>query len=292
MKCARHTSSRIYSFGRHFAWPNAGGFPGGEHVIDPRRGYLDTLRRHGSPPIAQAEAFRRERLHGVIFEPDTYAKVVEEMLAETGRCAVLKNTGFASVQVKSGRVVSLRLDNGADVEAAAYVDATADGLLCLACGCEAMMGQEARTAFNEPHAPEHATHHINGLTLIYRITPTDKPGVEPLPSDVPSKCWWRSSFPSVSCVQYPCGDRNMNMLPTMEGAEFLGMSYSAAYAECRRRVLSHWHHCQTVFPEFQRYRLSWIAPALGVRETRRIKGEYVLTEHDLRAGLSKQTPPD
>lgn len=66
----------------------------------------------------------------------------------------------------------------------------------------------------------------------------------------------------------------------------------SAYAECRRRALGHWHHCQTVFPEFQRYRLSWIAPALGVRETCRIRGEYVLTKHDLRAGLPKQTHPD
>jgi hypothetical protein len=84
----------------------------------------------------------------------------------------------------------------------------------------------------------------------------------------------------------------MNMLPTMEGAEFMAMSYSAAYAECRRRALAHWHHCQTTFAEFRNYRLSWIAPALGVRETRRIKGEYVLTEHDLLAGLSRQSHPD
>jgi hypothetical protein len=35
-----------------------------------------------------------------------------------------------------------------------------------------------------------------------------------------------------------------------------------------------------------------MAPALGVRESRRIEGEYVLTEHDLRAGLSGQRHAD
>jgi hypothetical protein len=40
------------------------------------------------------------------------------------------------------------------------------------------------------------------------------------------------------------------------------------------------------------YRLSWIAPALGIRETQRIVGEYVLVEQDLRAGIRSQTHND
>ena len=91
---------------------------------------------------------------------------------------------------------------------------------------------------------------------------------------------------------YPNGDLNINMLPTMDGEEFLRRGYQAAYAECRRRVLAHWHDLQTRYEEFRRYRITWIAPALGVRETRRIVGEYVLTEHDVRGGLSQQKHPD
>jgi hypothetical protein len=38
----------------------------------------------------------------------------------------------------------------------------------------------------------------------------------------------------------------------MQGEEFLSLGYPAAYAECRRRVLAHWHYLQTSpdFPEF------------------------------------------
>jgi hypothetical protein len=82
------------------------------------------------------------------------------------------------------------------------------------------------------------------------------------------------------------------MLPTMEGRETHDLGHKAAYIECRRRVLAHWHHCQTIFPEFRGYRRNWIAPALGIRESRRVMGEYVLTEHDLLAGLSGQAHPD
>jgi hypothetical protein len=91
---------------------------------------------------------------------------------------------------------------------------------------------------------------------------------------------------------YPCGDLNLNMLPTMEGVEFAGLSYVEAHAECRRRVYAEWHHLQKALPEFQHYRMSWIAPELGVREGPRIISEYVLTEHDLLAGLSGQKHDD
>ncbi|MFM8716542.1 MAG: FAD-dependent oxidoreductase, partial [Spartobacteria bacterium] len=42
----------------------------------------------------------------------------------------------------------------------------------------------------------------------------------------------------------------------------------------------------------QRYTISWIAPALGVRETARLVGEHILTDHDFLAGFSRQTDPD
>jgi hypothetical protein len=71
-----------------------------------------------------------------------------------------------------------------------------------------------------------------------------------------------------SCINhYPNGDLNINMLPTMEGAEFLALGRAAAMAECRRRVHCHWHFLQTHFPEFRQYRLATIFPLLGIRES-------------------------
>ncbi len=285
----------VYSFGRHGSWPKPTDqvpFPGGEHVVDPSLGYADTLLRHVAPGAASDEAHRRKHWHGVIFEPDAYCRVVEEMLAETGRCTLLKQTAFTDVRTEGGRLLSLRLSDGREVQAGAYVDATGDGLLCLACGCEAMVGQESREVFGEPSAPEQPNHRVNSVSLIYRVTPTDTPGVEPLPEGMPAECWWAPRFPWAHMPRYPCGDFSVNMLPTMEGEEFLGRGYADAYEECRRRVIAHWHHAQTVFPEFRGYRRSWIAPLLGIRESRRIVGEYVLREHDLSAGLSAQEHDD
>jgi len=78
----------------------------------------------------------------------------------------------------------------------------------------------------------------------------------------------------------------------MAGREAHELGFARAYAECARRIRAHWHHLQTVFPEFQSFRFSWIAPGLGVREGPRLVGRYVLTEHDLLAGLAGQNHDD
>lgn len=285
-------AAAVYSYGRHICWPERGDFPGGEHIVDPGRRYADTLRRYGARSVAQDEAFCRENWHGVVFEPFAYARVVREMLAETGNCTVMTGTSFHDVELADGRVTALTVNTGQRITANAFIDATGDGTLCQACGCEMLRGPESRGRFDEPSAPETATDRINGVTLIFRITPAESAHIEALPNGIPAQCWWARDFPSMSMVRYPNGDVNINMLPTMQGIEFREMGYTAAYIECRRRVLAQWHHLQTRYDEFRHYGLVWIAPALGVRETVRVVGEYVLTERDLRAGLSRQQHPD
>lgn len=284
-------ATAVYSFGRHFSWDGPKAFPGGESVPDLTRRYADSLRRCRSDGKPSDEAFKREHWHGVIFEPGVYEQVLWNMLNETGRVTVLTETSFEQVDVQDGTVTGLVLSNGTRVSARAYVDSTGGGILCKACGCEVMYGQESADRFGEEGAPEKPNDITNGATLIFRIAPADTKAVEPLPEGIPANCWW-GGFPAMSAVQYPNGGYNCNMLPTMVGKEFAGMDHAAAYQECRRRVYAFWHHVQRGWPEFQRYRISWLAPALGVRESTRIVGDYVLTLHDLRAGISKQEHPD
>lgn len=270
-------------------------YPGGEALPDPAATYADSLQRHSLKALSPEEKFGpASAFRSIVFEPEAYSRVVGEMLAETGNCTIRTNAAFREVLVKDGRIESLILDNGDVVKASFFVDSTADAKLCQAAGCELMRGQEGRKTFGEPDAPEQASSKINAVTLIYRITPRDHAAVDPLPPDVPSECWWQARFPASLNSGYANGDFNINMLPTMQGEEFLRLGYPAAYAECRRRVLAHWHYLQTRpdFPEFQRYTISWIAPALGVRETVRVVGEYILTENDILKGISGQTDPD
>lgn len=285
----------IYSINRHICWADPAdgpGFPGAELLIDPAKGYLDTLREFGAPPEYSERVFRQTYWHGAPFEPKIYAEEMEAVLAETVHCTVWKNTAFTAVNVEGTQLRSLTLSNGQTVTADFFVDATADILVAQQAGCATSLGREPRSLYDEPSAPLEPTDQLNGASLIYRVSPTNKPGIEPLPDDIPAKCWWAPKFPGASCNQYPNGDFNINSLPTMAGREVVALGYQAAYAECERRIRAHWHHFQTIFADFQNYRMTWVAPGLGVREGPRLVSRYVLTEHDLDAGITGQKHDD
>lgn len=288
---ARDKAAAIYSFGRHMSWDGIDAWPGGEHVPDPSCKYADTLQRHRNASSLSDKDFRKKYLHGVIFEPDVYQEVLLALLNETGRCTLLTETTFSEVEHQDGHIDRVRLADGSVVAAGAFIDGTGGGALCKACGCEMMLGQEGTERFSEPSAPGSPNDRVNGVTLVFRITPTKEAAIEPLSESIPEKCWW-GSFGVMSAVRYPNGDYNCNMLPTMEGSECLKMGYESAFVECQRRVAAFWHYVQTRWPELRGYRRCWTAPALGMRETTRVLGEYTLTEHDLVAGLSGQNHPD
>ncbi len=280
---------------RHLCWAKRDQpdwYPGGERVIDPQGTWEQTLQRHGTQGFATPQATLRGLWKGVVFDPHAYGRVVDDLLAETGRCVVRLGTAFTAAQVESGRIISITLDNGQTVIARTFIDATADVHLARAAGCRTRTGRDPQSAFGEPSAPLIGDDQLNAVTLIYRVTPRNQRGLIEPPPDVGDACWWRPTFPVSSVVQYPRSDLNINMLPTMEGREAASLGHAAAMTECRRRVWGHWRHWQRAFPEFQTYDISWIAPALGVRESHRVVARYTLTEHDLRAGLSAQTHND
>lgn len=282
----------ISRIGRHFSWDGPGAFPGGETVLDPNLRYADSLRRHGMPPFHEAEAFAREHLHSVVFEPEPYEAELRAVLAETGRVTLRLETAFTHVSAQTGHVESVTLDSGETVHADVFVDATGGGALCAAAGCERALGQEPRSRYDEPSAPDAPTERLNAASLIFRIDPAPEEAIEPLPPGVSESCWWRDAFPPIAASRYPRGGYCCNPLPVMEGAEALALGFEQARTEALRRVRALWHDIQTRFPEFRRYRMTSVAPMMGVRESHRVIGEYVLTEHDLRAGYAGQTHPD
>ncbi len=290
-----YTASRHFCWQDKFYWPDELDkccFPGGEMLIDPARRYLDTLRRHLRPGEVKDRAFWQEVWHGVPFEPADFDAVVRRMLRESGTCRILTGRRMVEAKEAAGRVRGVILDDGSEWTARVVVDATADGRLCRALGCEQHLGVDPRSRYGEPGAPAEARHVVNAATLIYRVTPAGTEAVEPLPAEVPEKLWWAANPAPASVNAYPDGDRNVNMLPTMQGAEFVAMDPAEAYAECRRRVAWHWHFIQENFAEFRRYRMKWIAPMLGIREGCRTVCEKMLTENDILQGIHGQADPD
>lgn len=290
----------INKFGRHVCWPesNQPPFPGGEHVIDESLPYEASLQRHGVESLATDEAKVRRLWHAVVYEPEPYSQVLQSLLEEGG-CEVRLHTRYQGiVGSEDKRLKRIRIAGRAGeevVEARVFIDATADALVCRDLGCALLVGTESHDQFQEPSAPEEAEPGwVNSVTLMFRVMPTERPpALKPV-----EPCWFRERWGVGSFVGMPKGGWNINMLPTMEGEEFLkyfhqgAQGYQAAYRECLRRVDGFWNTIRNEYPEFQPYEISWTAPALGVRETRRVVGETILTQNEVLAGYSRQDSTD
>ena len=254
----------VYRFVHHRSWPEKDGipqFPGALLEIDRDAPYAATLRRHG--PGMVDEKWFRANCRGVIFDPDAMSCLMRKMLDETGRCRVMTGTSFVSAEHEGGRITTLHLSGGTVLEPKIVVDAC--GAVAKSVGCELM----------ESDRP-------NGASLIYRVVRFDGAPATPNP---PPRCWWRENYPSAFCMVLPNGEIAVNMLPTMAGEEVCRLGEPAAYEEARRRVEAHWRWMQTKWPEFSGWRISRISSRLALRETFRVRGDYVLTGDDVRRGV-------
>lgn len=282
----------IYSMGRHCCHPehNNPPFPGGESLVGDKS-YRDTLLRSGTRGLKDDEQLCREQWHGVVFEPEQFDMTVRKMLEDTGRCRIISNNAVVAVNCNnSSEIASVTLADGTVVKAGLWIDNS--GALIRFSGAGILIGEDPKSLFNEPGAPDLPKKQLNGATLIFRITTIRMAEIEPRPDYVPASCWWADRFPSMFCVQYPNGDRNCNMLPTMSGKEYIELGETKAYAECVRRVRSFWHYLQSEYPEFRNYRIKHIFERIGVRESFRTVCNYMLNENDLLQGISRQQHSD
>jgi len=280
----------IGTTGRHCSTtpPGSRQFPGGEVIPDPSASYAQTLFRSCNPPLPREVFFSPETpFRRVVLEPAAYSQVVETMLHEAGVSFRL-GAAAGGVDVTHSALQSITLEDGAVIAARFFIDATAEAVVCGMAGCERLSGREARSVFDEPDAPEEASDEMNGVTLIYRVKPAArKTSASPV---VP--CWWADRYPMAVFTQMPAGGWMVNMLPTMEGAEFLSLGRAAAQTECEKRVRAHWTWAREQVDAFAGMEIDLISPALGVREGPRIRARTMLTQHDLLLGVSGQAHED
>lgn len=272
----------VYHNAMHYCLPDPerNNFPGGLYKIDPSLGYDDTLKRG----FIYGGSFREIMAHwnGIIFEPRVLDRCIRQMLREAG-CRIIAGHACTEVENRDGHISSIRLDDGRQISAEVWIDNC--GVLAASAGCRLFMGQDAKSQYQEPDAPDQpGIGSLNGVTLIFRVTPV-KGNHRPLPGCTPRRC-------SMVATQYPNGDYNCNMLPTMPGKVFFAMSRKDAMEEMRRRVRDFWCYVQENFPWGRNYRLKNICAQPGIRESFRVECRYMLNENDLIAGLKAQEHRD
>ncbi len=259
--------------------------PYGFSRIDPHSSYESSLRR---------SALSKPDVRRVHFEPDIMAQAMHAMLSEAG-VEIRYRTRFADVSVQGRQIVSVTAQplDGAPpyaVRSKLFVDCSGGCHLARAAECTMAFGEEPHDLYQEPSAPDNASPIVNGISQVFRVTPAAEAGVDELPAAASApeiQAWLAMRTPAAHVTEYPNGDLCVNVLPTMEGAEFHSMPYPQAQAIAQARMHAHWRRMQTDYG-FDRYRFKSMFPLVGIRESHRLVGRYVLREQDVRAGLLQQ----
>lgn len=186
-----------------------------------------------------------------------------------------------------------------------FVDCTGNGSLAYFAGAEYRSGCEAKSEFNELDAPEQANNNRMGNTLLFKAIDRGHPVKFHRPE-------WARHFTEDDLKNRRHGDYRPQDLstdprPTAEGEpqrsffafgldygywwielpgseEDYVSEYETVRDELVRCVYGIWDHLKNESDHgAENYDLQWVGMLPGVREGRRVVGEYILTENDILA---------
>lgn len=161
-----------------------------------------------------------------------------------------------------------------------FIDATGDGTLATFAGAAYMVGRECRDDFDEPHAPLIADRVTMGNTLLFK---TMDMGI-PVPFEKP---FWANSYEEADLIGREHGASGFNYWWIELGGEDSDVIADGEMLrdELLKAVYGVWDHIKNGGDHgADTHALDWIGFLPGKRESRRVVGEYVLTENDLRTG--------
>lgn len=220
------------------------------------------------------------------------------------------NTNMDDVIMENGKVLAIIChQNSTESEITIYgkifVDATGHGTLSVMAGAASRIGSESRYEFNEPTAPEEANTDTMGNSLMFVATDRGEPVKFIKPE-------WAYSFSendlryrphknevgshSNGSMRRGVKSKGEDELPEFSCVDAgywwieLGGQYDdiigegeAVRDELMRCVWGVWDHLKNVGDHgIENYDLEWVGMIPGYRESRRIVGDYILTENDIR----------
>jgi hypothetical protein len=193
-------------------------------------------------------------------------KNIREMLGWHAYGVVMGARGIAGVDARD-------IHTGRELRFAApvFIDATGDGCVGAAAKAEFRQGREARSEHDEPTAPEKADRMTLGTSLLWGSRDAGRPTAF---ADVP---WATEVSKDLAATSGNWTWEYGHWLDTVADAEEIRDTMLRAiygsFAKAKK-TLSHTENLE----------LGWVGYVGGKRESRRLIGDYVLTEGDVRSG--------
>ena len=235
------------------------------------------------------------------FEPEAMSRAMLDLLQPAHNARLLFRSTVTEVETDGRTITAVTAqtpEGPCRIVPRLVLDCSGDIVIARAAGCAYSQGEDAHSLFDEPNAPDDPQRLINGMSLVFRVTPCDPEWVDTMPeefTDVDLTQWYetleRTNRPLSCFNRYPNGDININMLPTMPGELWLDLPEAEAMHIAAARVYAYWNWVQTK-KNFRGYRIKEIFPMAGIRESYRLVGRYVLKEQDLSNGYPAELGPE
>lgn len=255
------------------------------------------------------------------FHPEVFKLAADQLLAESG-VFTLYHTTIVGVQRRNDEIETLITVNKAGMEgvrADLFIDATGDGDLSALAGEDVLIGRQDALG-DDPNDPGDGKS-TQAMTLMYRVVGVEWDAIVAEMRRRPDDFYEASTslplehFPvvgvsgffepvaeGVAAGQIPAvrdrvlvfgldrtGDAIVNMTRCVGYSGLSPTDLSAAEVQAREQMWQYFHFLKRRVPGFKKIRLMHAGCHLGIRETRRVLGEYVITAEDLNNG---RTFPD
>ncbi|MEN6357276.1 MAG: FAD-dependent oxidoreductase [Armatimonadota bacterium] len=220
--------------------------------------------------------------------------ILWEMAKREKKLTLLLNTSVRNVYIdEDGSISAIKasqLTNEKElvISGRLFVDCTGHGSLGALAGARFRMGREARDEFDESLAPESADKCTMGDSLYFRARDLGRP----VPFTAPS---WAKKFPTDDSLPFRHPELEIYDPETGELFGFWWIEYGGMldviddaediYDELMAVVYGIWDHMKNAGDHgVANYELTWISPVIAPRESRRLVGDYIIKENDIRSG--------
>ena len=217
-------------------------------------------------------------IHHFPFNPEI-VKIVADEMADEARVDVLLHAQICGVVKDGERIagVSVETISGRrDITGEVIIDATGDAIVAHAAGIPMLDEAEEDRRSRQP------------MTLCFRLSNVDVPTFRALSRDTKralalkgirdGELFWEST----SFVSTPGGHDAICLMSRIMGLDALDEAdLSEAERVGRKQIKSIAAFLKREVPGFEKSILASIAPRVGIRETRRIEGQYMLTGEDI-----------
>ncbi len=185
----------------------------------------------------------------------------------------------SSSKIKSVHCHTLGSESNFTIEADVFVDSTGDGTIANLAGAEWRMGREAKSEFNEDLAPESADDKMMGSSLLFHA----EDARFPVPFVAPE---WAVQYESDEQLLSRTHD---NITSGYWWIEIGNPPYHTIFDnekirdELYKHLLGIWDHIKNKDDHgAQTLHIDFIGAIPGKRESRRVMGDYILREQDIR----------